>query len=332
MTGPERPGEPGEFRGRPTVRLAAPDPWVAAGRGRPRFGVYGGLTNDWARDVERVQLAEALGFDAFWVADHPLSHGRDPWSYLAALAPATWRIRLGTLVTSANYRPSALLARIVADVDRISGGRVVLGIGIGDNPRDSARPLAPYPPVPARQAAPAAALRVLRPLLAGEEAELPGDDRVVLTPGPVQARVPILLAGGGERVTLRGGRRVRRRVELRPREPHGQRLDAGRRAAQVRRAAGALRGGRAALRVRAAHALRRPPPRGGRRDARGVGDAAPSATATSACRPIPPAPSCALPRADRTPACSTSSWGGCKDPAARCASSANGCCRPSGCR
>ena len=175
---------------------------MAEGGGRPRFGLYG-LTNDWARDVERVQLAEALGFDAFWAADHPLSHGRDPWSYLAALAAVTRRIRLGTLVTSANYRPLALLARIVADVDRISGGRVVLGIGIGDNPRDSARLGVPYPPVPARQAALAAALRVLRPLLAGEAAELPGGERVALTPGPAQARVPILLAGGGERVTLR---------------------------------------------------------------------------------------------------------------------------------
>ena len=88
-------------------------------------------------------------------------------------------------------------------MDRISGGRVVLGLGIGDDPRDSARLGVPYPPVPARQAALAAALWVLRPLLAGEEAELPGGERVALTPGPAQARVPVLLAGGGERVTLR---------------------------------------------------------------------------------------------------------------------------------
>jgi len=189
-------GAPSEWSGGP------PHPWVAAAGARLRVSLYG-LTHDWARDVERVQLAEALGFDAVWVADHPLSHGRDPWTYLAALAAVTRRLRLGTLVTSANYRPLALLARIVADVDRISGGRVVLGIGIGDNPRDAARLGVPYPPVPARQAALAAALRVLRPLLAGAEAELPGGERLRLDPPPAQERVPVLLAGGGERVTLR---------------------------------------------------------------------------------------------------------------------------------
>jgi alkanesulfonate monooxygenase SsuD/methylene tetrahydromethanopterin reductase-like flavin-dependent oxidoreductase (luciferase family) len=167
-----------------------------------RFGLYG-LTGDWARDVERVRVAEEVGFDSFWIADHPISHGRDPWTYLAALAAITRRIRLGTLVTSANYRPLALLARIVADVDRISGGRVVLGVGMGDDPHDSARLGVPYPPVRERQATLEDALRLLRPMLAGEEVALPGGATVVLRPGPVQPRVPILLAGGGERVTLR---------------------------------------------------------------------------------------------------------------------------------
>jgi alkanesulfonate monooxygenase SsuD/methylene tetrahydromethanopterin reductase-like flavin-dependent oxidoreductase (luciferase family) len=178
-------------------------PWVTEGGGRVRFGLYGGLSADWARNVERVQLADELGFDSFWIADHPISHGRDPWSYLAGLAAVTRRIRLGTQVTSANYRPLALLARIVADVDRISGGRVVLGIGIGDDPRDSARLGVPYPPVAERQAALDDALRLLRPMLAGEEVALPGGESVLLKPGPAQARVPILIAGGGEKVTLR---------------------------------------------------------------------------------------------------------------------------------
>jgi alkanesulfonate monooxygenase SsuD/methylene tetrahydromethanopterin reductase-like flavin-dependent oxidoreductase (luciferase family) len=176
---------------------------VTESSGRVRFGLYGGLTGDWARTVERVRLAEELGFDSFWVADHPISQGRDPWSHLAGLAAVTRRIRLGTLVTSVYYRPMALLAGIVADVDRISGGRVVLGIGIGDNPRDSARLGVPYPSVGGWQDALGEALRLLRPLLAGEEIVVPGGESVVLKPGPLQARVPILLAGGGEKVTLR---------------------------------------------------------------------------------------------------------------------------------
>jgi alkanesulfonate monooxygenase SsuD/methylene tetrahydromethanopterin reductase-like flavin-dependent oxidoreductase (luciferase family) len=177
-------------------------PWVAAGH-RLRFGVYLGLIDQWSREVELAQLAEDLGFDSFWIADHPVSQGGDPWSHLAALAAVTRRLRLGTLVTSVNYRPLVLLARIVADVDRISDGRVVLGIGIGDDARDSARLAVPYPPVHERQAALGNALQLLRPLLSGEEVALPGGERLMLTPGPVQSRVPILLAGGGEKVTLR---------------------------------------------------------------------------------------------------------------------------------
>jgi alkanesulfonate monooxygenase SsuD/methylene tetrahydromethanopterin reductase-like flavin-dependent oxidoreductase (luciferase family) len=183
-------------------------PWVAEGARRVRFGLYGVLKPDWTRTLEWAQLAEEVGFDSFWLADHPVAHGRDCWTYLAALATGTRRIRLGSLVSCVFYRAPALLARIVADVDMISNGRVVLGLGIGDIEGEFAQLGLAYPSVRERQAALGDALQVLPRLLGGEEVTLRGVHtgvaNAVIRPGPSQEpRVPILVAGGGEKVTLR---------------------------------------------------------------------------------------------------------------------------------
>src|ERR687886_300278 len=67
---------------------------------------------------------------ANWQPHHPAT-SHDCWLLLGAVAPHTRRIRLGPLVGCAGYRPPALLARQAADVDRMSGGRAVLGLGAG---------------------------------------------------------------------------------------------------------------------------------------------------------------------------------------------------------
>src|ERR1700724_460826 len=76
-------------------------------------------------------------FESGWTSDHfyPL-HGADPsgprlegWVTLAALAQATRRLRLGTLVTGIHYRHPAVLANMAATLDIISGGRLEIGIG-----------------------------------------------------------------------------------------------------------------------------------------------------------------------------------------------------------
>ena len=78
-----------------------------------------------------AQAAERLGFDAFFRSDHFLTMGgdglpgpSDAWITLAALARETSTIRLGTLMTSATFRLPGPLAIAVAQVDRMSGGRV----------------------------------------------------------------------------------------------------------------------------------------------------------------------------------------------------------------
>jgi len=92
------------------------------------------------RDQLRIATAsEELGFDGFFRSDHFLTMGdrdglpgpTDSWVSLAAVAMATSRIRIGTLVSSATFRHPSLLAIQAAQVDELSGGRVELGLGTG---------------------------------------------------------------------------------------------------------------------------------------------------------------------------------------------------------
>ena len=80
-----------------------------------------------------------------WLFDHLLPIGGDPngpifegWTLLSALAAQTQRVRLGVLVTSNRFRPPAMLAKIAATVDVVSGGRLDFGIGVGSRPHPPA--------------------------------------------------------------------------------------------------------------------------------------------------------------------------------------------------
>src|SRR6266700_8117401 len=105
-----------------------------------------------------AETAEELGFDAFFRSDHYLKMGpvsgqpgpTDAWLTLAALARETSRIRLGTLVTCATFRPPGALAIAVAQVDQMSGGRVELGLGAGWYGREHRACGIEFPPVGTR--------------------------------------------------------------------------------------------------------------------------------------------------------------------------------------
>ena len=183
-------------------------PWVAEGQRRVRFGVsVYPLPPDSRGFLRHVRWMEEHGIDGYFAYDHPAANA-DCWTALAALAAVTERIRLGTAIDCVFYRPVYLLARQAADVDRLSGGRLVLGIGIGDKPEEFAEMGLRYPPVRERQRALEEAISVLRGLWSGEPFAFTGETVAVDSPGsflpPVQQpHVPILIAGGGEKVTLR---------------------------------------------------------------------------------------------------------------------------------
>ncbi len=197
-----------------TSRLSAPaaqrptHPWVTAGGGTVRFGVAQ-LTPlvDWSAYLRVVEAAEALGFDSYWTYDHP-TFGFDCWTTLAAVAAVTRTIRVGTLTTCIYYRNPAVFARMAADVDRISQGRLVLGLGIGDDPNEFAQLGLAVPPVPTRQQALEEVVQIVQGLWSAPTFSLQGAHFQVAgasaAPGPLQQpHVPLLIAGGGERVTLR---------------------------------------------------------------------------------------------------------------------------------
>jgi len=95
-----------------------------------------GLTWErWRRIAARV---EAAGLDSLWRSDHFFSvmgeferDSLETWTALTLVAETTHRIRFGPLVCSMTFRPPALLARMAAAVDRLSRGRLELGVGAG---------------------------------------------------------------------------------------------------------------------------------------------------------------------------------------------------------
>jgi len=166
---------------------------------------------DYADLLRVAQTTEAAGFDAFFRSDHYLSMGpvdglpgpTDAWLTLAALARETSRIRLGTLVTSATFRYPGPLAVSVAQVDRMSGGRVELGLGAGWFEAEHAAYAVPFPRLRERFDRLEEQLEIITGLWAtpeGERYEFSGDHYTVTDspalPKPVQRPGPPVIVGG----------------------------------------------------------------------------------------------------------------------------------------
>jgi alkanesulfonate monooxygenase SsuD/methylene tetrahydromethanopterin reductase-like flavin-dependent oxidoreductase (luciferase family) len=164
----------------------------------------------WPAALERWREAEALGFATAWTYDHlswrSLRDG--PWfgtvPMLAAVAASTSTVRLGTLVTSPNFRHPALLAKDVMTLDEISAGRLDLGIGAGGMGFDAVVLGGPPPTPPERAARFEEFVEALDLLLREPMSSYAGqfftvvDSRTV--PGCTQQpRVPFTVAAGGRR-------------------------------------------------------------------------------------------------------------------------------------
>ena len=177
----------------------------------------------WPECLDIAQAAEQLGYHSVWLPDHyvatpdglvpdvrtPLLDG---WTALGAIAQATRRIRLGPLVASNTFRHPAILAKLAATLDHLSGGRAECGMGAGWFELEHTSLGIPFPPVPERLRALEEAIRIVRALWTQDTVDFDGRyyqlRGAVAQPKPVQKPGPPLVIGAfGDKVALRNAAR-----------------------------------------------------------------------------------------------------------------------------
>ena len=177
-----------------------------------RYGLDVATSGDWSDVRVLAQLAadaEVAGWDGFFVWDLLLGRDNaaeaiaDPWIALTAIALATSRMRIGALVTPLARRRPAEVARQVAILDRLSGGRMILGAGLGWQDDDFTR-LGEDPDRRLRAAKLDESLEAIAELWLGQPVWMTGRhvriEGAILLPTPLQRpRVPVWLAAGWPR-------------------------------------------------------------------------------------------------------------------------------------
>jgi F420-dependent oxidoreductase-like protein len=166
--------------------------------------------DEWQR---LVRLTEDLGYESLWRSDHFFSlfgsRTRDALETFVSLTYAAQnsrRIRFGPLVASMTFRHPAIVARMAAAIDQLSGGRLILGLGAGWNVAEHEAFGIPLLPPGPRLRALEEGVRVIKALLSEDGASVAGRRFEVrdayVNPKPAQRPLPILIGGGGEQRTL----------------------------------------------------------------------------------------------------------------------------------
>lgn len=191
-----------------------------------RFGIF--IPQGWRHDLVDIepedqwavmnslaQAADAGPWESLWVFDHfhtvpvPTEEAtHEAWSLMAAFAATTSRIRLGQMCTCMSYRNPAYLAKVAATVDIISGGRTEMGIGGGWYEHEWRAYGYGFPEVRERLGRLREGVDIMRQAWTTGSATLDGEyyqvAGAIVRPMPLQAGgIPLWVAGGGEKVTLR---------------------------------------------------------------------------------------------------------------------------------
>jgi F420-dependent oxidoreductase-like protein len=194
-----------------------------------RFGYF--VPQGWRHDLVGLEPAEHWStmhglaahadregspWESIWVYDHfhtvPVPSDteatHEAWSLMSAFAASTSRVRLGQMCTCMSYRNPAYLAKVAATADLISGGRIEMGIGAGWYEHEWRAYGYGFPDAPARLRMLREGVEIMRQAWTTGRASLDGEfyqvDEAIVQPQPLQAGgIPMWIAGGGEKVTLK---------------------------------------------------------------------------------------------------------------------------------
>ncbi|MBX9641296.1 MAG: LLM class F420-dependent oxidoreductase, partial [Mycobacteriaceae bacterium] len=180
----------------------------------PNFSYGTGVENLFPTVIAQAREAEAAGYDSLFVMDHfyqlpmlgtPDQPMLEAYTALGALATATERMQLGTLVTGNTYRNPALLAKVITTLDVVSGGRAVLGIGAGWFELEHRQLGFEFGTFTDRFNRLEEAMQIIDPMIKGERPTFSGQwysAESAMAEPRYRERIPVLVGGGGEKKTF----------------------------------------------------------------------------------------------------------------------------------
>ncbi len=181
----------------------------------PNFSYGTGVSELFPTVIRQAQEAEEAGFDTVLVMDHfyqlpmlgdPGQPMLEAYTALGALATATKRVQLGTLVTGNTYRNPTLLAKIITTLDVVSGGRAILGIGTGWFELEHEQLGFEFGTFTDRFNRLEEALQIIVPMIKGERPTFSGKwyhTKEAMANPRFRDHIPLMIGGGGEKKTFR---------------------------------------------------------------------------------------------------------------------------------
>jgi F420-dependent oxidoreductase-like protein len=170
------------------------------------------IKRSWEETKAAAIEMDRLGYHSLWFNDHlygipmPSIPIMEAWTALSAVGAVTARAQLGTLVSPIGFRNPALFAKMIATLDRITGGRVIAGLGAGWFAQEFSGYGIDFPAIGERLAELAEGIQLMRRMWTEPQVTFHGrhvhTEDVVCEPKPVR-QPPIMIGGGGEKVLLR---------------------------------------------------------------------------------------------------------------------------------